>query len=92
MASIIEVRDQDHLRGCLLYTSYYYNMAQTDAAWIHKLFSGCPTLSACICARNVHTGNSMIDIRDYDCAKSALLAIITSLDENKINAYKAENR
>ena len=71
---------------------YYYNMAQTDAAWIHKLFSGCPTLSACICARNVHTGNSMIDIRDYDCAKSALLAIITSLDENKINAYKAENR
>jgi len=34
----------------------------------------------------------MIDIRDYDCAKSALLAIITSLDENKINAYKAENR
>lgn len=71
---------------------YFYNMAQTDAAWIHKLFSGCPTLSACICARNGHTGNSIIDLRDYECAKTAILSIIQSLDQEKINAYKAENR
>lgn len=71
---------------------YFYNMGQTDAAWIHKLFSGCPTLSACICARNVHTGNSMIDVRDYESAKAATLSILTSLNEEKINAFKAENR
>ena len=71
---------------------YFYTMGQSDAAWIHKLFSGCPTLSACICARNVHTGNSMIDTRDYESAKAATLAIIKSLNEEKINAFKAENR
>ena len=71
---------------------YFYNMGQTDAAWVHKLFAGCPTLSACICGRNVHTGNSMIDVRDYESAKAAVLSIIKSLDEEKINAFKAENR
>lgn len=71
---------------------YFYNMGQTDAAWIHKLFSGCPTLSACICGRNVHTGNSMIDTGDYEAAKAAVLAILKSLNEEKINAFKAENR
>lgn len=71
---------------------YFYNMGQTDAAWVHKLFAGCPTLSACSCGRNVHTGNSMIDVRDYESAKAAVLSIIKSLDEDKINAFKAENR
>lgn len=71
---------------------YFYNMGQTDAAWVHKLFAGCPTLSACICGRNVHTGNSIIDVRDYTAAKTAVLSIITSLNEEKINAFKAENR
>ena len=71
---------------------YFYNMGQTDAAWVHKLFAGCPTLSACICGRNVHTGNSMIDVRDYTNAKAAILSIITSLNEDSINAFKAENR
>lgn len=71
---------------------YFYNMGQTDAAWVHKLFAGCPTLSACICGRNVHTGNSMIDVRDYACAKQVVLSIIKSLNEDNINAFKAENR
>lgn len=71
---------------------YFYNMGQTDAAWIHKLFSGCPTLSACICGRNVHTGNSIIDMNDYEAAKNAVLSIIKSLNEDNILAFKAENR
>lgn len=71
---------------------YFYNMAQTDAAWVHKLFAGCPTLSACICARNAHTGNSIIDTDDYDAAKAATLAILKDLSEEQIEAFKAENR
>ena len=69
-----------------------YNMGQTDSAWIHKLFSGCPTLSACICARGGHTSQSMIDLRDYMNAKKAIIHILTSLDESKIQMFKEENR
>lgn len=71
---------------------YFYNMGQTDSAWIHKLFAGCPTLSACICARGVHTGNSMIDLRDYVSAKKAIIQVLTSIDEKQIQAFKEENR
>ena len=71
---------------------YFYNMGQTDSAWIHKLFSGCPTLSACICARGGHTSQSMIDLRDYMNAKKAIIHILTSLDESKIQMFKEENR
>lgn len=71
---------------------YFYNMGNTDAAWVHKLFSGCPTLSACICGRNVHTGNSIIDIDDYAAAKKAICCILTTLTSTQIEAFKAENR
>lgn len=71
---------------------YFYNMGQTDSAWIHKLFAGCPTLSACICARGGHTGNSMIDVRDYDSAKKAIVAVLKSIDAAKIQSFKEENR
>lgn len=71
---------------------YFYNMEQTDAAWIHKLFSGCPTLSVCICARGVHTASTMIDMHDYDCAKNAAIKVLSELNEEKIEAFKASNR
>lgn len=71
---------------------YFYNMGQTDAAWVHKLFAGCPTLSACICARGGHTGNTMIDLRDYENAKKAIIKVLTSIDDSQIQAFKEENR
>ena len=71
---------------------YFYNMEQTDAAWIHKLFSGCPTLSVCICARGIHTASTMIDLHDYDCAKEAAYKVLSKLNEEKIEAFKASNR
>lgn len=71
---------------------YFYNMAQTDSAWIHKLFSGCPTLSACICARGAHTSESMIDLRDFMSAKKAIVHILATLNESKIQMFKEENR
>ena len=71
---------------------YFYNMEQTDAAWIHKLFSGCPTLSVCICARGIHTASTMIDLHDYDCAKEAAYKVLSELNEEKIEAFKASNR
>lgn len=71
---------------------YFYNMGNTDAAWIHKWFSGCPTLTACICGRNVHTGNTLIDMRDYNAAKTAVIEIIKELNADKIKTFKEENR
>lgn len=71
---------------------YFYNMETTDSAWIHKLFSGCPTLSVCVCARGVHTQSSILDLHDYACAKEAAFHVLSELTEEKIEAFKASNR
>ncbi len=84
LVDVCEKQEIDH--------QYYYTMTLSDAAWVHKLFTGCPTLHVGIAARNVHTGAVMIDLHDYDCAKKAALAVIETLDEQAIAAYQASNR
>ncbi|WP_024615570.1 M42 family peptidase [Clostridium sp. Ade.TY] len=71
---------------------HYYSMDDGDGGWIHKLLEGCPTLKACICARNMKTNSSIIDSNDYLAAKSAVLEIIKSLNSEKVDMFKAENR
>lgn len=71
---------------------YYYSMKENDAKWVHKLLTGCPTLMACICARNLGTNNSIIDVDDYLAAKEAVINIMKSLNTEKVEAFKAENR
>ncbi|MCR0295494.1 M42 family peptidase [[Clostridium] innocuum] len=71
---------------------HYYSMSLTDAAWIHKLFAGCPTLHVGICARNPHTGNAEIDLHDYECAKQSAIEVIKGLTSAKIDAFKESNR
>lgn len=71
---------------------YYYSMKENDAKWIHKMLIGCPTLMACICSRNTNTNSSIIDTNDYLSAKEAVISIIKSLNTEKVEAFKAENR
>ncbi|QZY55803.1 M42 family metallopeptidase [Crassaminicella profunda] len=71
---------------------YYYSMGESDAKWVHKLLIGCPTLTTCICARNVSTNSSIIDVYDYISAKKAIVKVIKSLNTKNINKFKEENR
>ena len=71
---------------------FYYSMSDGDGGWIHKLLRGCPTLNACICARNVENNSTIIDVNDYLAAREAVTKVIKSLDKNMIEGFKAENR
>lgn len=73
-------------------SQYYYTMALTDSAWVHKLFSGCPTLTLGVCSRNSHTGNAEIDLHDLECAGKALVEIVKGLNSEKIQKFKEYNR
>lgn len=55
---------------------YYYSNGGTDAGAVHKVHSGVKTLTACVCARNIHTSSSILDTRDYLAAKKALIAFL----------------
>lgn len=71
---------------------YYFSLGDGDNGWIHKLLRGCPTLTACICARNLQTNSGIIDADDYMAAKDAIVSVIKSLNAEKVEAFKAENR
>ena len=64
---------------------YYQSMGGTDAGAIHKSLDGVLTLTACICARNIHTNSSIIDAQDYLNAKKAMLALIPTLTSKTIS-------
>ena len=63
---------------------YYQSLGGTDAGAIHKSLDGVLTLTACICARNIHTNSSIIDTEDYENAKKAMLALIPTLTSKTI--------
>ena len=51
---------------------YYYSNGGTDAGIVHKVHDGVKTLTCCVCARNIHTSSSILDVSDYLSAKKAL--------------------
>ena len=67
---------------------YYQSLGGTDAGAIHKSLDGVLTLTMCICARNIHTNSSIIDVTDYTNAFKAALAMIRSLTPNTIDELK----
>lgn len=67
---------------------YYQSLGGTDAGAIHKSFEGVMTLTMCICARNIHTNSSIIDVSDYENARKAALAMIGSLTSKTIEDLK----
>lgn len=71
---------------------YYYSMEGSDAAWINKLRTGAPTLFINVPIRNMNTPCSILDVRDYQAAKDALLLFLEHLNVEKIQEFKEENR
>lgn len=71
---------------------YYVSMGGTDAGAIHKNTDGVPTLTMCICARNIHTNSSIIDLDDLNTAYRAALALVSGLNDERISAMICFNQ
>ncbi len=71
---------------------YFLSAGGTDAGTIHRIGEGIITLTNCICARNIHTNASIIDLDDYEASKKVLLAILKDLDAKRLEEFKKANR
>ena len=71
---------------------YFYSMGGTDAGVVHKVNDGVLTLTNCICARNIHTNSSIIDLEDYEAAKAVLVGILKDLSAERIQEFKEKQR
>jgi glutamyl aminopeptidase len=71
---------------------YYQSLGGTDAGAIHKSNEGIPTLTQCICARNIHSSSSIIDVFDYLSALKASIAVVESLNDATIEMILKANQ
>lgn len=71
---------------------YFISAGGTDAGVIHKENNGILTLTHCICAKNLHTFSTIMDVNDYLNAKKSLLYIVKNLNLDKIENFKRANR
>lgn len=71
---------------------WHQSMGGTDAGEINLAGEGVPVLTACICARGVHTSASVIDRDDYLNARTAVSRFLLELDRNKLELYRQGNR
>ncbi|MCU5746135.1 M42 family metallopeptidase [Staphylococcus sp. SQ8-PEA] len=64
---------------------YYISPGGTDGGEIHKANIGVPTAVIGVCARYIHSTESVFDLRDYEAARELLLRSITHLNEDIIH-------
>ncbi|MHC5375101.1 M42 family metallopeptidase [Enterococcus sp. LJL120] len=70
----------------------YYSLTGSDAGWINKLRTGCPTLLIGQALRNLDAGLQVARQTDYQAIAAALVAFLKALTPEKIIAYQEENR
>lgn len=71
---------------------FHESAGGTDAGAINLTGCGVPALTACICARNVHSGSLMIDARDYLHCLKAVTRWVSELDADKLERFRSNNR
>ena len=70
---------------------FHESKGGTDAGAINSSGCGVPALTACICARNVHTGSLMIDSQDYLHCLEAVTAWVSRLTAEKLERFRQHN-
>lgn len=66
-------------------SQYYISPGGTDGGEIHKANIGIPTAVIGVCARYIHSSDSVFDFRDYLAARQLLTEAIKGLDEHTIH-------
>ena len=83
---------EEMAKKCEVKAQPYLSQGGTDAGVVHKCFDGVLTLTQCLCARNIHTNASIIDLDDYEGSKKVLLAMLRDLNADKIQEFREEAR
>lgn len=80
LLKLVEAHDIEH--------QYYMSPGGTDGGEIHKANIGIPTAVIGVCARYIHSTDSVFDIRDYFAARFLLSEAICNLDNNQIETLQ----
>lgn len=67
---------------------YFVSQGGTDAGQIHLANEGIPSTVIGICARYIHSHNSIIHVDDYAAAKELLVKLVKACDKSTVETIK----
>lgn len=70
---------------------YFVSKGGTDAVAAHQLNKGIPSAVIGICARYIHTHQTIFNIDDYAAAKEMVLQVARSLDKSTLETLKIKS-
>lgn len=63
---------------------YFVSKGGTDAGAAHMMNNGVPSAVIGVCARYIHTHQTMFSIRDFEAAREMVIQVIRSLDKSTV--------
>lgn len=70
---------------------YFVSKGGTDAVAAHQLNKGIPSAVIGVCARYIHTHQTIFNIDDYAAAKEMVLQVARSLDKSTLETLKIKS-
>lgn len=70
---------------------YFVSKGGTDAGAAHQMNNGVPSGVIGVCARYIHTHQTLFNIEDYEAAKEMVLQISRSLDKSTLETLRTGN-
>lgn len=70
---------------------YFVSKGGTDAGAAHQMNNGVPSAVIGVCARYIHTHQTMFHIEDYDAAKEMVIQVAKSLDKSTYETIMERN-
>ena len=64
---------------------YFVSQGGTDAGKAHLMNQGVPSAVIGVCARYIHTHQTMFSIKDYEAAREMVIQTIRALDRSTVN-------
>ena len=64
---------------------YFVSQGGTDAGKAHLMNQGVPSTVIGVCARYIHTHQTMFSIKDYEAAREMVIQTIRALDRSTVN-------
>ena len=67
---------------------YFVSMGGTDAGAAHQVRNGIPSAVIGVCARYIHTHQTLFSIKDYEAAREMVIQTIKSLDATTVQTIR----
>src|SRR5699024_9754500 len=70
---------------------YFVSKGGTDAVAAHVQNNGVPSAVIGVCARYIHTHQSIFSIKDYEAAREMVIQVAKSLDKSTLDTIRKNN-